>query len=86
MPLWCRQVLERAPQKKQIMALSATYSPESLATLAELMTQPRHVMLCQSTVALLGIRQYFQEIAYDNGSGSGGAHLHLQRRKPLSTF
>lgn len=81
-----RQVLERAPQKKQIMALSATYSPESLVALEALMTQPQHVMLCQSTVALLGIRQYFQEIPCDNGSGGRCSILPPAGAQALSTF
>lgn len=47
------------PKRKQMLALSATYTPALLTQLEELMHEPRQVLLCPETVSLLGVRQFY---------------------------
>ena len=47
------------PKRKQMLALSATYTPALLSQLEELMRQPRRVLLCPDSVSLLGVRQFY---------------------------
>lgn len=54
---------EVLPKRKQVLALSATYSPALLAELDGLMSEPHHVMLCPETVSLLGVKQFFVELS-----------------------
>ena len=62
----CRWLVKEVlPPRKQLMALSATYSETLLQELEALMTDPRHVMLCGDTVSLLGVKQFFQELPGD---------------------
>ncbi len=53
---------EVLPLRKQVLALSATYSPGLLEELDGLMAAPHHVMLCPETVSLLGVSQFFVEL------------------------
>jgi hypothetical protein len=50
---------EVLPKRKQVIALSATYTPPLLAEVESLMAHPQHVMLCTDTVSLLGVRQFY---------------------------
>lgn len=47
------------PKRKQMLALSATYTPALLSQLEELMHCPRKVLLCPESSSLLGVRQFF---------------------------
>lgn len=81
-------VMEVILHKKQIIALSATYSTAALATLESLMTHPQRVMLCHSTVALLGIRQFYHEISCQEDDGNdviAAAKIHALLRLLSST-
>lgn len=63
----CRWLVKEVlPPRKQMMALSATYSETLLQELEALMTDPCHVMLCRDTVSLLGVKQFFQELPGDS--------------------
>jgi ATP-dependent RNA helicase DDX20 len=46
----------------QVMAFSATFTPELLADVEPLMKRPQKVMLCESEerVSLKGVRQFYQ--------------------------
>ncbi|CEF98270.1 Helicase, C-terminal [Ostreococcus tauri] len=47
------------PERKQVCAFSATYSRELIRDLERLMRSPQKVMLCESTTALKGVRQFY---------------------------
>ena len=47
------------PERKQVCAFSATYSQELIRDLERLMRSPQKVMLCESTTALKGVRQFY---------------------------
>jgi len=53
-------VHEQLPSKKQVLAFSATYTPSLLADIEPLMHRPQKVLLCQETVSLQGIRQFYK--------------------------
>lgn len=55
----CRWIHDVLPKRKQVLALSATYTPALLSQLEELMREPRRVLLCPDTVSLLGVRQFY---------------------------
>ena len=55
------------PERKQVLAFSATYPPPLLDTLEKLMRAPQRVMLCESTTALQGVRQFYALIEEDEG-------------------
>lgn len=42
------------------MAFSATYTPELLAELEPLMKRPQRVMMCEETVSLVGVKQFYR--------------------------
>lgn len=50
------------PERKQVCAFSATYSKTLLRDLEQLMRSPQKVMLCESTTALQGVRQFYSLI------------------------
>ena len=50
------------PERKQVCAFSATYSKTLLRDLEQLMRSPQKVMLCESTTALRGVRQFYSLI------------------------
>jgi ATP-dependent RNA helicase DDX20 len=50
------------PERKQVCAFSATYSKELIDGLERLMRAPQKVMLCESTTALRGVRQFYSLI------------------------
>ncbi len=62
----------------QIMAFSATYTKELLSDLEPLLKRPQRVMLCEETVSLKGVRQFYQVIgaspASSSPAGPGPAH------------
>ena len=43
----------------QVLAFSATYTPELLEDLEPLMKRPQRVMLCSETTSLEGVRQFY---------------------------
>jgi len=49
-----RDIMERLPRAKQVLAFSATYRSELLDTLHSLMRQPQHVILSTDTLAVQG--------------------------------
>lgn len=44
----------------QVLAFSATYTPELQRIIEGLMTNPQRVLLASDTVSLLGVRQYYK--------------------------
>jgi superfamily II DNA/RNA helicase len=75
------QVIATIPQSRQILALSATYTPSIAEQLKGLMHQPHEVMLCSTTTSLLGIAHYYKNVdgvtaagdVENNGTGPVGA-------------
>lgn len=55
------------------MALSATYTPSLLEDLEPLMKRPQRVMLCEESVALQAVSQFYR--MFDASSAAGGACL-----------
>ena len=55
-------VIEAVPPARQILALSATYSPLSLEHLRALMRRPQEIMLCSESTALIGVTHYYYDI------------------------
>lgn len=53
-------IIEALPAQRQVLALSATYSRDTMAQLRALMRLPAEVLLCEDSVALLGVRQLYQ--------------------------
>ena len=56
------------PERKQVCAFSATYSKTLLGDLERLMRAPQKVMLCESTTALQGVRQFYSLIEKEDGT------------------
>ena len=52
-------IYDALPERKQVLAFSATFEESLLEDCAALMQQPKRILLCQDTVSLRGIRQYF---------------------------
>ncbi len=50
-------VFAAMPERKQVLALSATYSPATKALLAAYMRSPREILIDESTPSLIGVRQ-----------------------------
>ncbi|GIL45498.1 hypothetical protein Vafri_2724 [Volvox africanus] len=53
-------IYDQLPKRKQVLAFSATYTPELLADLEPLMRRPQRVMMCSETVSLLGVKQFYE--------------------------
>jgi hypothetical protein len=49
--------------RTQVLAFSATYTPELLADLEPLMRRPQRVMMCSETVSLLGVKQFYAMVS-----------------------
>jgi ATP-dependent RNA helicase DDX20 len=64
-------VVAELPPRRQVLALSATYTPAALAELRAMMRQPQEVRLCEETVALLGLHQFYRIAGVDSGVGRG---------------
>ena len=64
------QVIAALPVTRQILALSATYTPSVAEQLKGLMHQPHEIMLCAETTSLLGIAHYYKKITAPGGDGS----------------
>lgn len=82
-------ILAALPQRRQLLALSATYAPEALAELRRLMGgRQQEVLLCADDTALLGVRQCYQLLLAEtsaeplaSGAASGGGSTpHLEAR------
>lgn len=56
------------PERKQVCAFSATYSDELIDALERLMRSPQSVLLCQTTTALQGVRQFYSLIDEDENT------------------
>jgi len=56
------------PERKQVCAFSATYSEELIDALERLMRSPQRVLLCQTTTALQGVRQFYSLIDEDKNT------------------
>ena len=82
-----------APPGRQLLALSATYTPDAMRDLRQLMRRPREVLLCQETTSLLGVRQLYRLLAtpaplsppqqhhhHARGGGAGGGAGPLDQR------
>ncbi|KAF5829366.1 hypothetical protein DUNSADRAFT_16187 [Dunaliella salina] len=52
-------IYDLLPRRKQVMALSATYTPALLEDLEPLMKRPQRVMLCEESVALHAVSQFY---------------------------
>ncbi|KAK9823568.1 hypothetical protein WJX72_003866 [[Myrmecia] bisecta] len=62
---WLHAVL---PKRKQVMAFSATYDPQLLRQIEGMMRKPHRVMLCEETVSLVGVRQFYALVAGDGAA------------------
>lgn len=51
------------------MAFSATYTPELLAELEPLMKRPQRVMMCEETVSLVGVKQFYRLVGEEKAFG-----------------
>lgn len=51
------------------MAFSATYTPELLAELEPLMKRPQRVMMCEETVSLVGVKQFYRLVGEEQALG-----------------
>jgi hypothetical protein len=61
-------ILAATPQRRQLLALSATFAPAALGTLRSLMGgRQQEVLLCAGDTSLLGVRQFYKFVG---GSGS----------------
>ena len=58
-----------------MLAFSATYTPELLADLEPLMRRPQKVLLCEETVSLRGIRQFYSLVAQPQQRGCHSSGL-----------
>lgn len=59
----------------QVIAVSATYTPELLTDLEPLMKRPQRVMLCEEGVSLRGVAQFYKLMPHapsQPDSGAGG--------------
>lgn len=56
-------------RRVQVMALSATYTPALLEDLEPLMKRPQRVMLCEESVALNAVAQFYR--LFDTSSSEG---------------
>lgn len=56
----------------QVLALSATYTPELLADLEPLMKRPQRVMTCSDSVSLLGVRQFYVPVPVPAAAAAAG--------------
>ncbi|GLI64161.1 hypothetical protein VaNZ11_007346 [Volvox africanus] len=72
-------IYDQLPKRKQVLAFSATYTPELLADLEPLMRRPQRVMMCSETVSLLGVKQFYElvpaevaELGSSQRSGDSG--------------
>ncbi|WIA31432.1 hypothetical protein OEZ86_002330 [Tetradesmus obliquus] len=63
-------LLQQLPSRKLVLAFSATFTAELLADLEPLMRRPQKVLLCEETVSLLGIRQYYKLVDLSSSSSS----------------
>eukprot|EP00192_Tetraselmis_astigmatica_P003009 CAMPEP_0117660316 /NCGR_PEP_ID=MMETSP0804-20121206/6904_1 /TAXON_ID=1074897 /ORGANISM="Tetraselmis astigmatica, Strain CCMP880" /LENGTH=586 /DNA_ID=CAMNT_0005467039 /DNA_START=134 /DNA_END=1891 /DNA_ORIENTATION=+ len=54
----------------QTMALSATFTPDMLELLESWMSSPQHVMLCNETVSLKGVKHYSVVLSDSSGDGT----------------
>lgn len=55
-------ILDELPQRKQMLAFSATYPGEVLIQLERRMRQPQRVMLCEDSVQLQRVKQYVKVV------------------------
>ena len=60
------------PARKQVLAFSATYAPGLLADLEPLTRRPQKVLLCEETVSLRGVRQFYRLVDDADFGGGGG--------------
>jgi superfamily II DNA/RNA helicase len=62
-------IFSMLPQRKQVLAFSATYPPEMRSRLEMLMRQPQSVMLCtQETSSLRAVRQLYVLVRVRGGA------------------
>ena len=66
---------EGLPKRKQVLAFSATFTPELTALLLPMCKRPQRINLCEESVSLAGIRQLYARL-----DGAGGAGALLQRK------
>jgi superfamily II DNA/RNA helicase len=68
-------VYEALPRKKQVLAFSATYDEETLASVAPMTKRVQHIRLCSDDVCLRGVRQLFSVVKLPAGCSTGDAML-----------
>eukprot|EP00698_Gefionella_okellyi_P024734 TRINITY_DN8810_c0_g1_i1.p1 TRINITY_DN8810_c0_g1~~TRINITY_DN8810_c0_g1_i1.p1 ORF type:complete len:622 (-),score=161.82 TRINITY_DN8810_c0_g1_i1:2039-3631(-) len=52
-------IAEQLPRRKQVLAFSATFPPQTVRLLESFMQTPQRVHLVSETAALLGVKQYY---------------------------
>jgi len=59
-------IYDKLPEKKQVIAFSATYSDEVLEVISKSMKNPQKVLLCSDNPSLEGVHQYFRLVSSPN--------------------
>lgn len=62
------------PERKQVLAFSATYTRTQRETLSKWMRDPNFVLISTDEVSLEGVTQYYQEVSADPGDMSATSH------------
>ena len=66
-------LLDVLPTRRQMLAVSATFTPELLEYLGNIMHKPQMVSVVKDTVALKGVRQFFYDAAPAASAAAAGA-------------
>ena len=68
-------IVKKLPQRKQILALSATYTPQMLDIMKSYMNQPQFILLSPDTPSLEGVKQYYLKVSSKNDNRQKGKSL-----------
>eukprot|EP00798_Chlamydomonas_sp_ICE-L_P008552 gene8552-33985_t len=63
-------IYDQMPRRKQVMAFSATYTKDLLDDLEPLVKKPQRVMLCEETVSLVGVKQFYGLVGEEGTRGA----------------
>ncbi|KAJ9505830.1 hypothetical protein QJQ45_010014 [Haematococcus lacustris] len=66
---------DNLPRKKQVVACSATFTPDLLADLEPLMKRPQRVMMCEEEekVSLKGVRQFYHLLTPEQSTATAAS-------------
>ncbi|KAL6760981.1 P-loop containing nucleoside triphosphate hydrolase protein [Haematococcus lacustris] len=68
-------LFDNLPRKKQVVACSATFTPDLLADLEPLMKRPQRVMMCEEEekVSLKGVRQFYHLLTPEHSTATAAS-------------